>query len=71
MTLLILPAVVQLVLNRSETPHISASLEFDTIQAIVRQFGQPFPVVELHIKGMFRDMSIREVDRAGEACCRI
>jgi hypothetical protein len=40
MTLLILPAVVQLVLNKSETPHISASLRFDTIQPMVRQFGQ-------------------------------
>ena len=40
MALLILPAVVQLVLNKSETPHISASLKFDTIQAMVRQFGQ-------------------------------
>jgi len=38
MTLLILPAVFNL--NKSATPHISASLKFDTIQAIVRQFGR-------------------------------
>ena len=42
-----LPAVVQLVLNKSETPHISASLKFDTIQAMVRQFRQTLDFQEL------------------------
>jgi hypothetical protein len=29
------------------TPHISASLKFDTIQAMVRQFGQPLDFQKL------------------------
>jgi hypothetical protein len=32
--------VPDFVLNKSETPHTSASVKFDTIQPMVRQFGQ-------------------------------
>jgi hypothetical protein len=32
--------VPDFVLNKSETPHTSASLRFDTVQPMVRQFGQ-------------------------------